>query len=47
MHRDLRPIFTDTNEDLMSWYKGGLHEIEANEFAAEFLMTSEVFHKGM
>lgn len=45
LHRDIRPIFSDTEEDLMSWYKGGPHEMEANEFAAEFLMPSEVFYK--
>lgn len=45
MHRDIQPIFSDTEEDLMSWYKGGPHEIEANEFAAEFLMPSEIFYK--
>lgn len=45
MHRELHPIFSDTEEDLMNWYKAGPQEIEANEFAAEFLMPSEVFHK--
>jgi hypothetical protein len=29
----------------MNWYKAGPHEMEANEFAAEFLMPSEMFHK--
>ncbi|MFT4155196.1 ImmA/IrrE family metallo-endopeptidase [Parafilimonas sp.] len=45
MHRHIRPVFSDTEEELMSWYRGGTHEIEANEFAAEFLMPSELFHK--
>lgn len=45
MHRNLRPIFSDTEEDLMNWYKAGPQEVEANEFAAEFLMPSEKFHK--
>lgn len=44
MHRDIQPIFSDTEEDLMNWYKAGPQEIEANEFAAEFLMPSEVFY---
>lgn len=44
MHKDLHPVFSDTEEDLLSWYKGGPHEMEANEFAAEFLMPSEVFY---
>lgn len=45
MHRNLKPIFSDTEEQLISWYKGGIHEVEANEFAAEFLMPSEKFYK--
>lgn len=45
MHRALQPIFSDTEEDMMNWYKAGPHEMEANEFAAEFLMPSEVFYK--
>lgn len=45
MHRDKRPIFSDTEEDLINWYKAGPHEMEANEFAAEFLMPSELFYK--
>lgn len=45
MHRNLVPIFTDTEEDLMNWYKDGAHEMEANQFAAEFLMPSDIFYK--
>lgn len=45
MHRSLQPIFSDTEEDLMNWYKAGPQEMEANEFAAEFLMPSEIFYK--
>lgn len=44
MHRNLQHIFSDTEEDLMNWYKAGPQEMEANEFAAEFLMPSEVFY---
>lgn len=44
MHRNLRPVFLDTEYDLLNWYRGGPHEIEANEFAAELLMPSFVFH---
>jgi len=44
MHKDIKPIFSDTEEDLMNWYRGGPHEVEANEFASEFLMPSEVFY---
>jgi len=45
MHRHLHPVFTDTEEVMMNWYKAGPQETEANEFAAEFLMPSEVFYK--
>ncbi|MCY1516850.1 hypothetical protein D9M68_515080 [compost metagenome] len=45
MHKDLYPIISDTTEDLLKWFQGGVHEIEANEFAAEFLMPSEIFYK--
>jgi len=45
MHRNLQPVFTDTEEDLMNWYKAGPQEMEANEFASEFLMPSEIFYK--
>ncbi|MEL7585265.1 MAG: ImmA/IrrE family metallo-endopeptidase [Prolixibacteraceae bacterium] len=45
LHRNIRPIFSDTEEDLMNWYRGGPQEIEANEFAAEFLMPSDIFSK--
>jgi len=44
MHKGLFPIISDTEYDLLSWYHGGPHEIEANEFAAEFLMPSELFY---
>lgn len=45
LHRNLQPVISDTEMDLISWYQGGPHEIEANEFAAEFLMPSELFNK--
>lgn len=45
MHKDLYPIISDTNDDLMKWFQGGPHEIEANEFASEFLMPSNTFYK--
>jgi Zn-dependent peptidase ImmA (M78 family) len=44
MHRNLHPIFSDTEEDLMNWYKAGPQEMEANEFASEFLMPSDQFY---
>lgn len=45
MHKNVQPIFSDDETNLLSWYQGGKHEIEANEFAAEFLMPSDLFHK--
>lgn len=45
MHRNLTPLIVDSESDLLSWYKGGVQEIEANEFAAEFLMPSESFYR--
>ena len=44
MHRNLQPIFSDTEENLMNWYKAGPQEMEANEYASEFLMPSEIFY---
>jgi Zn-dependent peptidase ImmA (M78 family) len=45
LHKDLKPVFNDTEESLINWYQGGEHEQEANQFAAEFLMPSDVFHR--
>lgn len=45
MHRELSPIIFDTEFDLINWYKAGPQEKEANEFASEFLMPSEVFYQ--
>ncbi len=43
MHRTLSPMYLDTELDLISWYKQGEQETEANQFAAEFLMPSKLF----
>ena len=45
LHRNLTPIFFDTEYDLINWYQAGPQEKEANEFASEFLMPSEMFYK--
>lgn len=45
LHRQLRPRFSDTAAELLNWYKSGVHEREANEFAAEFLMPSDLFRQ--
>lgn len=45
LHRDILPVFSDTEEQLMSWYQDGPHEQEANQFASEFLMPSHIFYR--
>lgn len=45
MHQGIKPIFSDTEYDLANWFKAGPQEMEANEFAAEFLMPSHTFYK--
>ena len=45
MHKNLDNITFDTEYELINWYKAGPQEIEANEFASEFLMPSEQFYK--
>lgn len=43
LHRSLTPLFSETERTLAEWHKNGLHEKEANEFAAELLMPSRQF----
>jgi Zn-dependent peptidase ImmA (M78 family) len=45
LHKDLTPLFSDTNKTLSDWYKNGEHESQANEFAVEFLMPSDLFRR--
>jgi Zn-dependent peptidase ImmA (M78 family) len=45
MHRDLTKIFLDTNSEMSNWCEQAGLEREANEFAAEFLMPSGLFHE--
>jgi len=45
MHRNLTKIFLDTNYEMSNWCDEGGLEREANEFAAEFLMPSALFHE--
>lgn len=42
LHRQLL-LLTDTEKTLSDWYAHGPHETEANIFAAELLMPSELF----
>lgn len=45
LHKDLfnNQIHTDDESSINEWYAKGIHEKEANEFAAEFLMPSHLF----
>lgn len=42
MHKDLA-VNADTHYELCNWYQAGHHEKEANEFASELLMPSNLF----
>ena len=44
LHRDI-PLFSDTHKTLSEWYANGPQEKQANEFAAELLMPSELFKR--
>src|SRR5574337_91715 len=43
LHKNLHPLFSDNHKTLSDWYKNGPHEVEANTFASELLMPSELF----
>jgi len=43
LHKNITPLFLDTNKTLAEWYKNGVHEQQANEFASELLMPSQLF----
>ncbi len=47
LHKNVKKIFNDTEDTLNQWYQNnfGVEEIEANEFAAEFLMPSKLFYE--
>lgn len=44
LHRDLS-LFSDNEKTLSEWYANGAHEKEANIFASELLMPSNLFIK--
>lgn len=44
LHKNI-PLFADTDQTLNEWYAKGAHETEANQFAAELLMPTELFSK--
>lgn len=45
LHKNVKRIFQDDSDTLNQWYHQtfGIEEIEANEFAAEFLMPAHIF----
>ncbi len=43
LHKGLSKLFSDTDKTLNEWYAKGKHEIEANQFASELLMPSDLF----
>jgi Zn-dependent peptidase ImmA (M78 family) len=43
LHKNITPLFSDTNKTLNDWYAKGKQEIEANQFASELLMPSNLF----
>lgn len=43
LHKNISTLFSDTHKTLADWYKNGLHEQQANEFASELLMPTELF----
>lgn len=43
MHKGISELFSDTDKTLYDWFANGKHEIEANQFASELLMPSELF----
>jgi Zn-dependent peptidase ImmA (M78 family) len=45
LHRNLERIYSDTDKTLHEWYKSGLHERQANDFASELLMPRKHFNK--
>lgn len=45
LHRNVIPLFNDTKRTLSEWYAKGDHESEANAFAEELLMPTELFTK--
>ncbi|ANE53137.1 ImmA/IrrE family metallo-endopeptidase [Flavisolibacter tropicus] len=43
MHRNVQPLYSDTQQTLSDWFKNGPQELEANAFAAELLMPTGIF----
>jgi Zn-dependent peptidase ImmA (M78 family) len=45
LHKNITHLFSDTQKTLADWYKNGLHEQQANEFASELLLPTELFKR--
>lgn len=45
LHKNIERIYSDTDRTLYDWYKHGIQEKEANEFASELLMPHVHFKK--
>lgn len=43
LHKGVSELFSDTDKTLYEWFAKGRHEIEANQFASELLMPSDLF----
>lgn len=43
LHKNIAPLFSDTDKTLSEWYQKGPQEQEANQFATEFLMPEQLF----
>lgn len=43
LHKNLSVLYSDTDRTLSDWYRNGPHEQQANKFATELLMPSELY----
>jgi len=45
LHKDTTTLFSDTHLTLSEWFKKGIHEQQANDFATELLMPATLYKK--
>lgn len=45
LHKDVSSLFSETEKTLSEWHQKGVHEQEANQFASELLMPTDLFIK--
>jgi len=43
LHKNIAPLFSETDHTLSEWYQNGPQEQQANQFAAELLMPAMIF----